>query len=69
VSYTDPEDEVPPTVVARAIDVVGRERGFILDGLLLVLVAISLATATGVWPFVGLGALMLHVITTYRGKR
>lgn len=68
MSYTDEEEPVPPTVVERAIAVVERERTFILDLILLVVIAVALATAYGIWPFVGLAALMIHVVTLYRGR-
>lgn len=70
MSYTDPDEPIPPTVVDRALAVADREKWFVLDLLLLVTIAIALATAYGIWPFIGLAALMIHTITHYgREKR
>lgn len=68
MSYTDEEEPLPPTLADKAEEFIMRERGFILDTLLLVIVAISLSTGFGIWPFVGLAALMIHTVSVYRGK-
>lgn len=68
MAYTDEEDAVPPTVVETILATADREKGFVFDLFLLVAVAIALATAYGIWPFVGLAALMIHTLYTYRGK-
>lgn len=68
MSYTDPEDPIPPTVVDTILAAADREKGFVFDLLLLVAVAIALGTAYGIWPFVGLAALMTHTIMTYKEK-
>ena len=68
MSYTDPDEPIPPTVVDKALAIADREKGFVVDLFLLVVIAIALATAYGIWPFVGLAALMVHTLLTYRSK-
>lgn len=77
MSYTDEEDEAPPTVADRVLDALGagldtieREKSFILDLILLVIVAASLATsAIQTVAVLGFAALFTHVVLTYRGRR
>lgn len=69
MSYTDPDEPVPPTKVERVLEIADREKWFLSDLFLLVAIAIALSTAYGVWPFIGLAALMIHTVTLYRGDK
>lgn len=66
MSYLDEEEPVPPTVVERLLATIERERSYLLDLCLLVIVAASLGAAGLPWAAIGFTALLAHTILTYR---